>query len=128
MLWNRAASLPIRATSKELEEISSPKMQKPVDAESARELVEELMNLEEFGKRGELWFVLQMTLILLVVFPPGGIRQIVDVMGYSAVLFGLTIISVAGFDLGQSLTPVPKPRESNVLTTTGMYELCRHPM
>jgi protein-S-isoprenylcysteine O-methyltransferase Ste14 len=101
---------------------------KPVDSDSAKELLEELLDSEQFGQRGEAWFALQMILSVLVVFPPGGVRQIVDVLGYCALLFGLGLISVAGFDLGQSLTPVPKPRDNNVLTTSGAYELCRHPM
>ena len=101
---------------------------KPVDSDSAKELLEELLNSEQFGQRGEAWFALQIILSVLVLFPPGGIRQIVDVLGYCALIFGLGLISVAGFDLGQSLTPVPKPRDNNVLTTSGAYELCRHPM
>ena len=35
-----------------------------------QELLSELADTEELGKRGELWFAAQAVLLLLLVFPP----------------------------------------------------------
>ena len=107
------------------EQRSSP----PVTAESAQELLDELLDFDKFGTRGEGWFLAQAVLILFVVFPPGPFRQIVDTLGFCLLLGGLALITAGGLDLGQSLTPVPKPRENNhVLVTDGVYKLVAHPM
>jgi protein-S-isoprenylcysteine O-methyltransferase Ste14 len=100
----------------------------PVTAESAKALAEELLDWERFGQRGELFFVAQMALVALVLFPPSGIRAIVDVAGASMALLGVTLITVGGIDLGQSLSPLPQPRDEHTLMTDGAYALCRHPM
>lgn len=100
-----------------------------VTPESARELLDELLDPKAFGKRGEGWFAAQTVVLLLVIFPPGQLRQVVDVFGWVLVLCGLALIIAASIDLGTNLTPVPRPRDSNhTLVTDGMYQLCRHPM
>jgi len=100
-----------------------------VTPESARELLDELLDPKAFGKRGEGWFAAQTVVLFLVVFPPGQLRQVVDVFGWVLVLCGLALIIAASSDLGTNLTPVPRPRASNhTLVTDGMYQLCRHPM
>jgi protein-S-isoprenylcysteine O-methyltransferase Ste14 len=101
---------------------------RPVTAESAQELIEELLDPERFGTRGEAWFFAQLILILLVAFPPSGLRQIVDVAGYCCLAAGLAFITLGGLNLGQNLTPVPKPRDMHSLVTEGTYQLVRHPM
>jgi len=101
---------------------------RPVTAESAQELIEELLDPEQFGTRGEAWFLAQLVLILLVAFPPSGLRQIVDVAGGCLLLAGLAFITLGGLNLGQNLTPVPKPRDMHSLVTDGTYQIIRHPM
>ena len=100
-----------------------------VTPESARELLDELLDPKAFGTRGEGWFLAQTVVLLLVVFPPTGLRQVVDVFGGTLILCGLAQIVAGSIDLGTNLTPVPKPRDSkHTLITDGMYRLCRHPM
>ena len=92
-------------------------------------LVEELLDSKRLGQRGESFFVLQAVLMALVVFPPGGLKEIVDVVGWSVLLVGLAIITAGSVSLGDNLTPLPKPRESgHSLVTDGMYKYVRHPM
>eukprot|EP00890_Picochlorum_soloecismus_P006326 jgi/Picsp_1/6695/NSC_04037-R1_isoprenylcysteine carboxyl methyltransferase len=92
-------------------------------------LVEELLDSKRLGQRGESFFVLQSVLMALVVFPPGGLKEIVDVVGWSILLLGLAIITAGSVSLGDNLTPLPKPRESgHSLVTDGMYKYVRHPM
>jgi len=86
------------------------------------------MDPDKFGKRGEGWFLAQSVGILLVVFPPSGVRQIVDTFGGILVLSGLALITLGSLSLGQNLTPLPQPREEHSLVTDGVYELVRHPM
>jgi protein-S-isoprenylcysteine O-methyltransferase Ste14 len=101
---------------------------KPVTVESMEDLLQELVDPQKFGTRGELWFFAQMVLIALIAFPPGGIRQIVDVLGGCFLVFGLAFIALGGLNLGQNLTPVPKPRDVHFLVTDGIYSVVRHPM
>ncbi|KAL4523195.1 hypothetical protein Ndes2526A_g07896 [Nannochloris sp. 'desiccata'] len=101
---------------------------RPVTAESAQELIQELLDPEQFGTRGEAWFLAQLVLILLVAFPPSGLRQIVDVAGGCLLLAGLAFITLGGLNLGHNLSPVPKPRDMHSLVTDGTYQIIRHPM
>jgi hypothetical protein len=55
--------------------------------------VAELTDTKELGKRGELWFAAQVVGILLLVFPPGPLRGIVDYAGGTlAILSGLGLM------------------------------------
>lgn len=102
----------------------------PVTPESAKGLIEELLDFERFGfgTRGEGWFAAQMVLIALILFPPSGVRAIVDVTGGCMVLLGIALIAAGGLNLGQSLSPLPQPRDEHTLVTDGVYALVRHPM
>lgn len=52
-----------------------------------------------------------------------------DTLGGCLCLGGLALITVGGLNLGQNLTPVPRPRDKDhTLVTDGIYQLCRHPM
>ena len=84
------------------------------------------------GKRGEVWFLLQMVLFAVIFFAP------------QATCFacppwlkwvGLAILAVGGLfgtwgmlALGRNLTPFPKPIEGGELVTHGPYQFVRHPI
>lgn len=101
---------------------------KRITPESARELLDEIFDYEKLGTRGEGWFLGQLVLILLVLFPPTGVRQIVDTLGGILLVSGLSLITLGTASLGQNLTPFPKPRDDHSLVTDGIFELVRHPM
>ena len=84
------------------------------------------------GKRGEVWFLLQMLLFAVIFFAP------------QATCFacpswlkgvGLAILAAGGIlgtwgmlALGRNLTPFPKPIEGGELVTHGPYRFVRHPI
>jgi len=96
-----------------------------VDLES---LVEELSDTSDFGNRGEIYFAIQSVLILLVVFPAKGLSDAITTLGFLCFLGGGCIIAAAVLSLGDSLSPLPKPRADASFVTDGMYEYVRHPM
>lgn len=65
-----------------------------VDADWAKEVLEEVVNPVpgELGKRGEAWFAAQLVALLLVAFPPEGLRPLVDALGWLAVVGGLGLV------------------------------------
>ena len=92
------------------------------------ELIEELTQSKDKGKRGEIYFALQALLIFLVVFPPKGLGDIITTVGFIGLCGGIGIMASSGLSLGDNLSPLPKPREKSELVTDGMYSLTRHPM
>lgn len=91
------------------------------------------------GERGEYWFLAQaislITFVLLPIHPivertllnpllRGGLVVFVGFLGTVA----LVLIGKGLLDLGQSLTPLPYPREDGELVTNGVYSLVRHPL
>ena len=102
-------------------------------------LMKELTDTSQLGKRDEAFFLGQMALLFCVAFPPfGGSTTKADLgldNNVTDLLIGLALLGVAGvllfkgsMDLGNSLTPFPKPRADNVLKTEGAYQVVRHPM
>jgi len=55
-------------------------------------VVKELVESPELGKRGEAWFLAQVAAMLLVFFPPAGLRPIVDGAGWLFVAAGLGLL------------------------------------
>ena len=88
----------------------------------------ELSDTSELGERGEALFVIQAILIFLVVFPAKGLSDFVTTLGFFSFLGGAGIIAWSANDLGDSLSPLPKPRSNAELVRTGPYEYVRHPM
>jgi protein-S-isoprenylcysteine O-methyltransferase Ste14 len=91
------------------------------------------------GDRGEYWVIAQGVLLIVFALTPPIIPSFIDlclsVWLYTSwiltAIFGLLAIVFLGrslFDLGQSLTPLPHPRDEGQLVTTGIYGLVRHPM
>ena len=96
-------------------------------------VMKEITDTSELGQRDEVFFVGQMVLILLVAFPP--FQLDVGDAKFGDPLFGIATIALAAVllvqgtkNLGNSLTPFPKPRADNVLKTEGAYAVVRHPM
>ena len=97
------------------------------DFQKLKNVGSEFFNFKEFGKRDEVGILAQGLLQFLVVFNPGSVKDIVEVFGIGAILFGFALIFLGGIDLGESLTSVPEPRSENQLKTSGTFALCRHP-
>ncbi len=106
-----------------------------------RRAVTKVNKLQEWGfskdwwrnQRGEFWVlgqtVLSIGFILLPVVqmarPPFAVRLGLT-LGLGLIGLGLGIAGV--FHLGNSLTPLPHPKEESQLVTTGVYAWVRHPI
>lgn len=97
-------------------------------------VMKEITDTSQLGQRDEAFFVGQMVLVLLVAFPPFQM-DLGDDAKFGDPLFGLATMALAAVllvqgskNLGNSLTPFPKPRADNKLKTGGAYAVVRHPM
>jgi protein-S-isoprenylcysteine O-methyltransferase Ste14 len=91
------------------------------------------------GNRGEYWVLAQALLalgfVLLPVYQlpelkvPAGIAQY-GLLPISLLLaiFALILFFKGFLDLGNSLTPLPHPRDDSQLVQTGVYSIVRHPI
>ncbi len=93
--------------------------------------------LPDLGPRGEGWLVGQFLLLgLLVVLgapgvgalPSSGIRWLGFLGGAATIAFGAWLILRGLDDLGNSLTPMPRPRSDGQLVEAGVYRRLRHPI
>lgn len=91
-------------------------------------MMEELTDTTDLGNRGEGYFVVQVILIVLVLFPPRAAQDALTTLGFVSFLGGAGFLTWAVTDLGDSLSPLPKPRSDAQLVTDGAYEYVRHPM
>lgn len=102
-------------------------------------LVKELTDFSKIGQRDEAYFVGQMVLLFCIAFPPAGGDLTKADLGLQPSLtdpaIGLSLLLLCGVmlkqgvaDLGNSLTPFPKPRDDAALVTAGAYQCTRHPM
>lgn len=66
-----------------------PSAPEPVDGQWAQELLKEIVDSPELGKRGEAWFAAQLVAFLLVAFPPDGLRALLDAAGWLTIAGGL---------------------------------------
>lgn len=89
--------------------------------------VDEVMDLERLGQRGEAWFVAQMVLFGLVLFPPH-LEPLLSIMAPILIPSGLLVIAAGQSVLGGNLSPFPEPSKTNQLVTSGIYGMIRHPM
>ncbi|HEY9817291.1 MAG TPA: isoprenylcysteine carboxylmethyltransferase family protein [Candidatus Obscuribacterales bacterium] len=85
------------------------------------------------GTRGEYWVVMQGLLmvgfVLVPVYGPAlplGLSLGLKAIALGLALFALVLLGKGLVDLGQSLTPLPYPREDGQLIQTGMYGIVRH--
>lgn len=90
------------------------------------------------GEKGEYWVIVQAVLLLgLLVLPtvpvPGLMIEPPLLYGLWAIAAACTLMAAVFLgkgllDLGQSLTPLPYPREDGQLVQTGVYAIVRHPI
>mmetsp|Transcript_98070 Transcript_98070/g.143580 ORF Transcript_98070/g.143580 Transcript_98070/m.143580 type:complete len:189 (+) Transcript_98070:3-569(+) len=83
------------------------------------------------GERGELFVGLQFGLVFLVIIAPlfqESIESAGLVAGLALSAAGLLLGYAGVRQLGDSLSPWPKPINSNELQTNGPFALCRHPI
>ena len=112
---------------------SSSSSSAPLDVSA---LVAEVTDLSKMGTRDEAYFVAQMLILLFVLVGGGPSKADLGLDdGIFDRLFGVPLLFVAGVlvsrgvaDLGDSLTPFPRPRKDNALITSGAYAVVRHPM
>ncbi len=92
--------------------------------------------IPSLGPRGEGWVILQFILLgLLVVVPfwAGGAwdreaRWVTTLIGGLLALGGGALAGAGLLHLGESLTPLPHPRDGSRLVETGAYRIVRHPI
>ncbi|KAG2454758.1 hypothetical protein HYH02_000593 [Chlamydomonas schloesseri] len=98
------------------------------DIFNSKDLIEDVLDTSDLGTRGEGWFVAQLAAFAVLLFPPAGLTGAVDSLALLSLLSGMALASVALYNLGPSLSPLPKPRKNHALVTDGIYALSRHPM
>ncbi|KAG2439994.1 hypothetical protein HXX76_004111 [Chlamydomonas incerta] len=98
------------------------------DRFASKDLIDDVLDPTELGGRGEGWFVAQLVAFAVLLFPPAGLTGAVDSLALLSLLSGLALASIALYNLGPSLSPLPKPRKNHALVTDGIYGLSRHPM
>lgn len=54
-----------------------------------QEVLKEIVDSPELGRRGEAWFAAQLVALLLVAFPPGQLRPLLDAAGWLGIVGGL---------------------------------------
>lgn len=111
------------APSKEQEQKKSTTEQ----PDKFRRAIDEVIDLERLGQRGEGWFVAQMVLFGLVIFPPH-LEPFLAITAPLLIPSGLLVIAAGQSVLGGNLSPFPEPSKTNQLVTSGIYGMIRHPM
>lgn len=85
------------------------------------------------NSRGELWVMIQGVILAAIVLAPvvdslpalpTSLSGIGLVIGGAGVILALASV----FNLGASLTAVPRPKDDATLIQTGLYSLVRHPI
>jgi protein-S-isoprenylcysteine O-methyltransferase Ste14 len=91
--------------------------------------------LPELGPRGEGWFAVQLALMGAVIgtaftgiYWPGGVSDILSVLGFVAIAAGLVLIAAAALSLGALVSVFPRPRAGGKLVQSGIYRVVRHPV
>ena len=82
--------------------------------------------------RGDLLVSIQLVLLALLGFVPGGslwsVDGVVGLAGWALVSLGVVILGVSFVNLGSTLTAHPIPLKKASLKTTGLYAVVRHPI
>ncbi|KAF8072570.1 hypothetical protein HT031_000230 [Scenedesmus sp. PABB004] len=96
--------------------------------EAAQELLTELQDQSQFGKRGEAWTLAQIAVMVLVLLPPFQLTGLVDILATLLITSGLVFMVYGVVSLGRFISPLPAPRARHELVTSGMFSYMRHPM
>ena len=70
-------------------------------------------------------------LLILVLLPTGSLWAtgvLTWVLGGVLVITGISLVAIAGFGLGRSLSALPIPKSDGELVTDGLYRFARHPI
>ena len=95
-----------------------------------------MTRLPELGPRGEGWVLIQGVLVVLVVAAgwslgpdwSGPARIVTTVVGVASIVAGVVLGFRGVVDLGDAVTPLPRPADGGELVETGVYALVRHPI
>lgn len=108
---------------------SGPVLSHKIDeAFGTEELMEEMRDKKEFGKRGEIITFLQIVICVLTLFPPMRLQGLVYLAGVVGMVIGGVLCLWSVICLGRSFSPLVTPRRNHALVTTGMYQYMRHPL
>lgn len=102
-------------------------IEKP-DRFEIKELMTELRDTNELGKRGEMLFLSKILAFTLIVFPPLNIRSLTFSAGCLIMLSGIGCAIYGTINLGRSVSPFLTPRKSSELVTNGIFSYVRHPI
>ncbi len=84
------------------------------------------------GKRGEVWFALQLFLFVLILLAPTvssfPFPLWLRIAGMVLVFAGGLVGTLGLLALGKNLSPFPKPIEGGRLVRSGVYRWVRHPI
>lgn len=86
--------------------------------------------------RGGEWVMGQFVLLAAILVAPRGILGIGEAtvtwkrffLGLLSVASGVGLLRAGGRDLGNNLTPYPRPRRDSTLVQEGVYGVVRHPL
>jgi protein-S-isoprenylcysteine O-methyltransferase Ste14 len=94
--------------------------------------------LPDLGPRGEGWVIGQLALLALLIvvslpqlptlWPAGAVGWARLAAGSAAIAMGGWLAVRGLTDLGESLTPMPRPRSDGRLVESGIYARLRHPI
>jgi len=95
-----------------------------------------MTRLPSLGPRGEGWVAIQLLLLLAVALAgllaggawAGWPAVLTSLLGASLIAAGSLLLIRGLFDLGHSLTPMPRPLDDGALVQHGAYALVRHPL
>ena len=97
-----------------------------------------MARLPDLGSRGEGWVLVQLALLAAIgvagfaALPGAGwsdVSRLVEAgLGCLSILSGALLAIRGVLDLGRSLTPFPRPADTNRLVATGAYRWVRHPI
>jgi protein-S-isoprenylcysteine O-methyltransferase Ste14 len=87
----------------------------------------------DLWSRGAGWVIVQVILFVLIALAPQVFlfwtaTWISVFFGLLPLILGLLLLFASILNLGENLTPFPRPLPDSQLVTTGVYSLVRHPM
>ncbi|KAL3145985.1 hypothetical protein ABBQ38_015345 [Trebouxia sp. C0009 RCD-2024] len=95
---------------------------------NVEELLENVADPKEFGKRGEPLFFGQLLLLAMIFFPPAFFKTLVSSIGLASIIGGLCFTFLGAKDMGSNFYPFTAARKGNKLVTKGLFRYVRHPM